>query len=391
MADIIDRVEIREYSYNVDGLSRDQQFNVIAVKGASLSFSTFALRIWTRDGAIGEYCPMWGGKSAQLGQALMIAPALLGRDPNERGAIWEDMKRALRQVGFLGVGVLDICLWDLVGKLVGLPIVDMLGRYRTNLPTYASTLHGSEEGTLTSKEAFGAFAEHCKALGYPAFKIHGWTDGNVKREIDNILHVRHVVGDDMELMIDPASVLITFADALKVGRACDEVGFFWYEDPMRDCGTSAQLAIKLRECLKTPLLLMEHVRGIEPKADWLVSRATDFVRADPELDLGITGTMKIAHIAEGFGLDCEVHACGPAHRHCMGAMRNSNYYELALVAPEAPNPVPPIYTCGYSEQLEDVGADGCFPVPVDRPGLGVTYDWALIERNTTHVHSFGRN
>ena len=47
-----------------------------------------------------------------------------------------------------------------------------------------------------------------------------------------------------------------------------------------------------------------------------------------------------------------------------------------------PNAMPPVYTCGYSDQLEDIGDDGCFPVP-DGPGLGVTYDWDRIERTRT--------
>ena len=106
------------------------------------------------------------------------------------------------------------------------------------------------------------------------------------------------------------------------------------------------------------------------------------LRADPEYDLGITGAMKIAHLAKAFGVDVEFHACGPAHRHCMAATRNSNFYELALVGPDCPNAIPPVYACGYNDQLDGVGADGCFPVPTG-PGLGVTYDWGYIAAHET--------
>ncbi len=64
----------------------------------------------------------------------------------------------------------------------------------------------------------------------------------------------------------------------------------------------------------------------------------------------------------------------------MAAMRNTNFYELALCAPKIGNPKPPIYTCGYTDEPEDVAKDGAFPVPTG-PGLGVTYDWAFIEKN----------
>ena len=52
-----------------------------------------------------------------------------------------------------------------------------------------------------------------------------------------------------------------------------------------------------------------------------------------------------------------------------------------------PNATPPVYTCGYSDQLLDVGEDGCVPVP-DGPGLGVSYDWGFIERQRTALHVF---
>jgi L-alanine-DL-glutamate epimerase-like enolase superfamily enzyme len=195
------------------------------------------------------------------------------------------------------------------------------------------------------------------------------------------------MGDRLTLMLDPACELRTFADALYVGRACDEGNYFWYEDPYRDGGVSAFAHKRLREMLKTPLLMTEHVRGVEPKADFVLAGGTDFLRVDPEYDMGITGSLKIAHMAESLGLDCEIHASGPAHRHLMAAMRNTNYYEVALVGPDCPNALAPIYTCGYTDQLECVGADGCVSVPTG-PGLGVTYDWEFIGRNRTQLHVF---
>jgi len=103
--------------------------------------------------------------------------------------------------------------------------------------------------------------------------------------------------------------------------------------------------------------------------------------------MGITGAMKTAHLAEAFGLDCEIHACGPAHRHVMGAIRNSGWYEVALVGPDCPNTVPPVYACGYTDQIDCIDTDGTVPVPTG-PGLGVTYDWDFIKAHTTKVHSF---
>jgi L-alanine-DL-glutamate epimerase-like enolase superfamily enzyme len=196
------------------------------------------------------------------------------------------------------------------------------------------------------------------------------------------------VGGRMALMLDPACQIRTFSDALTLGLACDDAGFRWYEDPFRDTGVSAFAHARLRKAIRTPLLMTEHVRGVEAKADFVLAGGTDLLRADPEYDMGITGALKIAHLAESLGIDVELHACGPAHRHLMAALRNTSFYELALVGPRARNPLPPVYACGYSDDLEAVGPDGCFPVP-EGPGLGVTYDWDFIARNRTRLHEFG--
>ena len=137
---------------------------------------------------------------------------------------------------------------------------------------------------------------------------------------------------------------------------------------------------QLRRALTTPLLQGEHLHLVEAHVDMAAAEATDFARADPEYDGGITGVMKIAHAAEGFGMDLELHIAGPAQRHCMAAMRNSNFYEMGLVHPKLDNIVSlPIYQDGYADELTSIDQNGCVQVP-QGPGLGVGYDWAAAER-----------
>ena len=89
----------------------------------------------------------------------------------------------------MGHGPLDIALWDLAGKKYGASIAELLGGYRKRLPAYASTYHGDRSGGLDTKEAFGDFARACHELGYRAFKIHGWNEGDKREEAANVLHV----------------------------------------------------------------------------------------------------------------------------------------------------------------------------------------------------------
>ena len=388
----ITKVEIHEFTFDAVNLGNmtgaDSVGAVGYSKGSISEVAKFAVVIETEDGCRGEYVTHWCGTPSTCAQAKMLAPKLIGRDAEHREGIYDDMKRELRQFDHMGQGPLDIALWDWAGKQLGCSVSSLLGGYRKRLPAYASTYHGDRNGGLDSKEAFADFAEQCYDLGYRAFKVHGWNDGDAREEAANVLHVAKQVGDKMTLMLDPACELRTFADAVYVGHACDEGGYFWYEDPYRDSGVSAFAHKRLREMIKTPLLQTEHIRGVEPKADFLIAGGTDFLRMDPEYDMGITGGMKIAHLGEAFGIDVEVHACGPAHRHVMGAMRNSNFYEVALVGPDCPNAVPPVYLCGYTDLLECVGSDGCVPVP-DGPGLGVIYDWDFINANKTDLTVFG--
>ena len=382
----ITRLTVHQYAWELNDLGFDYNgFNLVYQAGNRLQPQGYVFTIETDAGVTGEYA---GGNAVSYAQIGMVAHYLLGKNPLERELIYNDLKRALRKHDRFGLGPIDIALWDIAGKLYNAPVYELLGGYRKTLPAYASTYHGDENGGLDSPEAFAEFALQCREMGYPAFKIHGWGNGPIEREAATVLAVRERVGAGMDLMIDPACEYNTFGDALKVGRACDEANFFWYEDPFKDAGISAFAHRKLRQMIKTPLLQGEHVRTLEPHVDFIVAEATDFVRADADYDGGITGLMKIAHAAEGFGLDCEIHAPGPTHRHCMAALRNTNYYELGLVHPKIRRKEPPIYRGDYSDELDAVDERGHVPVP-QGSGLGVEIDWDWVKAHEIGAMVYG--
>ena len=366
----IDKIEITLFSYPMENVA----YGGIDRRGATSERRRLAVQVWTAGGATGSYI---GGQANSFAQSVQCARVLLGEDAFAREGAYERMRRRLRKEDRMGAGVIDCALWDLAGHAFGLSVAEMLGGAKTTVKAYASTWFGGDDGGLNSPEAYADFAEECFELGYRAFKIHGWTDGGIERDIAAIRTLGDRVGDRMTLLHDSACSYRTFADALEVGRACDDAGFFWYEDPYSDGGLSAHAHRRLREMIRTPLLIGEHLRGLELHATLVLSDGTDFVRADPDFDMGITGTMKLARFAEAMGLDVELHAPGPAHRHCMAAIRNTNFYELSMVGPSRGNFSAPVYTCGYSDDLDAVGSDGTFPVPRG-PGLGVTYDWARV-------------
>jgi len=375
----ITRIEVHEFGFDLKDMAKDYNgFNLVYKKGSVHRSASYAMKVFTNEGVTGEYV---GGCSPTFAEFNMIAKYMIGKNPLQREKIYNDAKRALRKYDKMGMGPIDIALWDLAGKYYGASISEMLGGWKKTLPCYASTYHGDRNGGLDCPDAFAAFALECKNMGYPAFKIHGWGDSTIAEEVRNVYAVREAVGPDMDLMNDPACEPATFLDALKIGRACDECNYLWLEDPYQDTGISQHAHRKLRQKITTPILVTEHVRGLEQHVDFIASEGTDLVRADANYDGGITGAMKIAHAAEGFGLDVEIHAPGPAHRHIMSAIRNTNYYEMALVHPgTSEHGLPPVYTCGYQDGLHAIDENGHVPVP-DGPGLGVSYDWDFIMAN----------
>lgn len=379
----IKRITVRQYNWPLRELGPDYNgFNLVYTEGARFNEVGYVFTIETEGGVTGEYIGNLGGVT--YAQVAMVAHYLISKNALQREVIWNDIKRALRQVDGYGLAPIDCALWDIAGKAYGAPVHELLGGWRTELPAYASTNHGDENGGLDSPEAFADFAVQCREMGYGAFKIHGWGKGPISREVATVLATRRAVGDGMNLMIDPACEYENWAAALTVGRACDEAGYFWYEDPYKDGGHSAFAHKKLRQFIKTPILLGEHIRGIEVKVDGILAEGTDFVRAGIHSEGGITGVMKLAHVAEGFGLDVELHGPGPAARQCMAAIRNTNYYELGLVHPKVPGRQVqlPMYADGYSDDLDAVDTNGCVPVPT-APGLGVSLNWDWLDRHET--------
>lgn len=220
-------------------------------------------------------------------------------------------------------------------------------------------------------------------MGYHGFKMVMWPidRGDIDGHIEAIHEVGDRVGDEMELMLDPDCFYKTFADALRVGKACDEEGFFSIEDMYRDTGVSQHGHSRLRERLETPLLQGEYFRGApQTHADFMVNEATDFIRVDTDWHGGITGAMKVARTAESLGVDVEYHGSSPATQQCIAATRNTNYHQVGPHHPQLDWADEMIYEGDYSHALDSIDDDGMSEVP-EGPGLGIEYDWDFIESN----------
>jgi len=123
-------------------------------------------------------------------------------------------------------------------------------------------------------------------------------------------------------------------DALYLGQALSEAGYLWYEEPMREFSVRAYK--QLVASVRVPLLVAETSDGAHMNtADFIAAECAAFVRTSAGFKGGITGAIRIAHLADAFRLRAEVHGGGLVHRHLCMAFPNTTYYESLVMT----NPV----------------------------------------------------
>jgi L-alanine-DL-glutamate epimerase-like enolase superfamily enzyme len=289
---------------------------------ASLSRSGY-LRITADDGTVGRSI-VDHPEFARSVVDRMLRAELVGRDPFDREYLWTRIWEVDR-VEYLPIylfGVVDVALWDLAGRALGVPVHKLLGSFRSEIPAYASTV------TFGSIQEYLDVAEQCIALGYRAIKLHAW--GDAKHDATLAAALRDSVGPDVDLMYD-GSAAFDLADAVYLGRALSDLDYRWYEEPMREMSITAYQ--RLAERVSVPLLVAEVSAGMHMNtADFIASGCATYVRTGTGFKGGITGSMRIAHLADSFGIRAEVHGPGRPNEHLCMAISNSTYYESLVTS-----------------------------------------------------------
>ena len=292
-----------------------------------------------------------------------MLPIVRGRDPWEGEAIWRDMWKLSGSVPSQCISAMDIALWDIRGKAASLPIHRMLGTSRDRVPVYSSTAWHA------TAEEYAEEASEFMARGWAAHKLH--PHGVADDDIEISRAVRKAVGDDMKLMLD-VTWAYDYYDALRVGRAIEDLDYYWYEDPLP--ATDIYSYHKLKSALTIPVVATEAVPGkFYGMAQWIQAQTTDMLRGDVGSLGGITPLLKTAHLAEGFNMSCEIFHGGNsvdsfANLHVIMAIRNCQFFEV----------FPPNGDIQYGLVNEiKVDPEGFVHAP-EGPGLGIEIDWDLI-------------
>lgn len=330
----------------------------------TVSGTHVVLRLRTDEGIEGvSFVSRIGGGTIQP-LALLIANAaeqLVGQDLLDSEALYARVFRAgvgapLSGLEARAASAIDAAAWDIRGKALGQPVWRLLGGFRNRVPVSANwgVQHGADPDTLANR------AHRLIDRGFRALKFQvGFLDRSVA--VAHTRLMREIVGNSVRLIVD-ANQQWSVKQAIQMGHALAEFDLYWIEDPVRAHDYAGLRQI--REALPVRICAGEVYQNIQQFRRLLEENAADHVMID--LDLGLTGFLKVAHLAEAYGLPVVNHLASEILAHGIAAVPNGlivGFYPWAQ----------PLLT--VPARIED----GDLVLP-DTPGLGLELDEEAMKR-----------
>jgi L-alanine-DL-glutamate epimerase-like enolase superfamily enzyme len=330
---------------------------------------TCLVKITAEDETVG-----WGEAHAPLGPRAtkavvedVLGPILLGADPLAIDLLWEKMYGSMRLRGHStgyqleAISGVDIALWDLAGKLLGVPVYRLLGGpYRTSLPTYASGVPGT-----TIAERVTAARGFIDA-GYTAMKL-SIGRGDIDSDLATVAAVAEAIRGEADLLID-AHGAYTAENALYVGRKLQEMGVYWLEDPLAPEDVSGY--IHLSASLDMAVAAGETECNRWQYAERLSQRTVDVILPDICRAGGISEGRRITTVASLYAMKWAAHVSMGSSVHVAAAAHlaaaSANF--LVFEFSSTPNPI------GEDLLTAPLHPEGGFLQVPDGPGLGIDFD-----------------
>ena len=292
---------------------------------------------------------------------------IIGSDPLASEDLWNRLYQLIRPSGRKGVALIamsaiDIAIWDLRGKLLGLPVHMLLGGSNRRIPVYASV------GFLSMPE--DEVVE--KALTYvndgiTTLKIKiGYDNGsNISSDIRRVRAVRDAIGAGVEIIVD-ANGVYDVATAIRFARLASSIDISLFEEP-----THADNLDGLRRIRDTGLIPVASGENEYTKygcRDMIVAEAVDVIQFDITRVGGVTEMMKVAAITQAWNVKLAPHFFPQFSAHILSAASNGLFLEVFpenLSKPIIKNQ-PPI-------------VNGFYEIP-NMPGMGLEFDLSYVSR-----------
>ncbi len=261
-----------------------------------------------------------------------LKPLVLGTDPASVRRTHEALLRETEYHGsfglaMFGIAALDTALWDCVGRAHDVPCWQLWGGVRGRIPAYAMVgwLNYSDDEVqrICIKAVDQGFRAVKIKVGYPT----------LKEDIGRAKTVRKAIGDEINLMVD-ANQSLTTTEAIRRGRAFQDLGCVWWEEPIpaHDIDGYAELADKL----DLPIAAGENLYSAADFARFLRHDAVDIVQPDLRRAGGPTALLQIGLMAAAFGRPYASHGAEAAHLNVMACLPNAYCVETGLLGPDSP-------------------------------------------------------
>ncbi len=312
-----------------------------------------------------------------------LKPLLVGQHAADINKIWEIAYNGTRDhyalsrgrkfpiLGRRGLTIsalsgIDTALWDIKGKALGVPVMDLLGgKCRDEMPAYAS-------GGWANSDKIGEQLLSYVAKGFKGVKMRvGVMDKTVKVSIDRVKAAREALGDDIKIMTD-AHGTFSVPEAKQFCRTLEDYNLYWFEEPISPdnrIGTA-----EVRASTSIPIAAGESEYTAFDIRDMIAVQALDILQPDSAIIGGITETNRVAQLAHTYQLELAPHCWGSAFSFMAGV--NVAFSAPAATIIEFSAGGNPMMFELVEEKIEAI--NGMIKAP-SKPGLGLTPNWDFVK------------
>ncbi|MDQ4043944.1 MAG: mandelate racemase/muconate lactonizing enzyme family protein [Chloroflexota bacterium] len=318
-----------------------------------------------------------------------LTPRFVGTDPFQVETIIQRMTRDLYSEGgqlhMNAVAAIEVACWDIIGKVTGRPIYDLIGgRYHESLPAYANGWYAGDR----TPEAFAERATQVVARGYKALKFdpfgHNWrmmTPAERHLSVDIVRAVREAVGPEIQLMIEVHS-RFSVAEAVYVGQQIAEYEPTWFEEPTGHQNIAS--TVEVARHLNIPVASGESLSSPQQFAELLSHDAVHILQPEPGAIGGIWRTRQVAAMADA-------HYAVVAPHNAQGPISTATCIQIGTACPNLlVQEIFDEYNVEWERDLVDHPAEvvnGRIQIST-RPGLGVDLNWSELEKHPYEVTNF---
>lgn len=311
-----------------------------------------------------------------------LRPLVVGQDPFDVAGLWERMFTRVTQIGAAGVAGIsgvDTACYDIMGKKLGVPVYQLLGRGGDSAPKVQAYVGGHVLGwqPLGQMDKLVAEAQRYVDAGYTALKIRGGRGLPHRGDIESVKALREAFGDDLTILVDANTEYGDFKTALRMCHELDKYGVSWIEDcfAFSVAFSSAEMA---RLAAASPITVASggNVFTRFGVKSLIASGGVDVITANTAKTGGISEVRHIQSLASAFNIGYTAHCDG-------GLNTLSNLHVFAAAPPHLSGRLffewDPIWPLGDLLTHPPLVEDGWITVP-DRPGLGSELQPGVADR-----------